>query len=230
MKKLLVLFLILLVLAVGAIFYLLRPKTLGVTYTPQDLESINKKLGVAFETLPTDAPKEKTLVFTGSHKVDTLLSSEELTAVADKRHEQFPLFPFRNVQIRVNPDGSVEGSGTINYKDALNYLVALGVSPSDVARGAEKFKIPNTNIPVYLKVTGSIVNNESTISVSSAKAAGISVPENLLNEYAPALNVFIESILKERSPNYNIESLKVVGNKIQFKGSSPDLEQAARSF
>lgn len=230
MKKFLIFLLVLAALVVGTIYYFLRPKTLGISYTPQDLESINKKLGVAFEELPKDAPEGKVLVFTGSHKVETSFSSEELTAAVDKRHEQFPLFPFRNVQIKVNSDGSVEGSGTINYKDALNYLVALGVSPEDVSKGAEKFKIPNTNIPVYLKVSGSITNNNSEITVLSAKAAGISVPENLTAEYAPALNIFVESIIKERSPNYNIESLKVVDGKIHFKGSAPDLEQAARSL
>lgn len=228
MKKFLLFLLVITILIVAFVVYLSRPTSLGVSYTPADLASIYKKINVSFEALADGAPVNKSLIFSGSHPVDETFSSEEITAAADNRSNQYVYFPFRDVQIKVNPDGSVEGSATVNYSDAVEYLVALGVSSQDIAEGAKKFNIPNASLPVYLKVSGSVVNNISSINVHEAKIARINVPKNLVNEYAPALNGFIDSIIKSRQPSYNIQKLNVENGKVHFVGTAPDKEQAAR--
>ncbi len=229
MKKLLVFIAFLLTLLVGGVYYLFKPKSLGITYEMADHASAVAKIGTSLEELPEGAAKGKTLVLTGSHKVETSFSSRELTAMASLRREQYAPFPFRSVQIRVNEDGSVEGSGTINYQDAFNYLVALGVPPESISEGAKELKIPNANIPVYLKVAGNITNNKSNIDVLSAKAVGVSLPSDLIEEYTPYLNAFIEAVIADRKPSYDIEKLEVVGGSVYFKGTSPDKEQAVRA-
>ncbi|MBI5127308.1 hypothetical protein HZA76_02525 [Candidatus Roizmanbacteria bacterium] len=230
MKLILSLLLIIVVTFIGAFFYLRQPKNLGVTYTQADLKSIYGKLKVTFEPLPTNAGTEKTLIVSGSHPVDANFSSQELTAAVDNRRKNYIYFPFRNVQIRVNPDGSVEGAGTVNFQDAVNYLVALGVSYQDIAKAAAKFKVPNADLPVYLKVSGSILNNLGHLSVESASIVNIPVPQGLVNQYGPAINDLVESVIKDRQPSYNIEKLEVVNGKVHFKGTSPDKEQAVRSL
>lgn len=230
MKKFLLFLLTITILLVAGLMYLSRPTNLGVSYTSADLASLYKKINVSFEALPLGTPVNKSLIFSGSHPVDQTFSSEEITAAADNRSNQYVYFPFRNVQIKVNTDGSVEGSATVNYSDAVEYLVALGVSSQDIAEGAKKFNIPNASLPVYLKVSGSVVNNTSNILVHEAKISHINIPKNLVNEYAPALNGFIDSIIKARQPSYNIQKLNVENGKIHFVGTAPDKEQAARSL
>lgn len=211
-------------------WYLFQPKNLGVTYASADLESIYKKVHVVFEALPAGTPVGKSLVLIGSHPVDATFTSSELTAGADNRSSQYAYFPFRHVQIRVNTDGSVEGSATVNYADAVRYLVALGVSSDDIAEGAKKFNIPNANLPVYLKVSGSVINNKSNITVQQAQIARIPIPESLITQYTPALNGLIDSIVRSRQPSYTIQKLDVENGSVHFVGSAPDKEQAVKSL
>ena len=231
MKKLLLVLIIIILVVTGGIFYLLQPKNLGVTYAQADREAIYQKLGTSFEALAPGAAttESKSLIVSGSLPVDQTFNSQELTAAADNRHEQYASFPFDKVQIRVNADGTVEGSATVHLKNLINYLVDLGVSEDLVNQGVEKFKIPNTSLPVYLKVSGSITNNQSNLTVHQAKVANIGVPADLINQYGPALNGLIESVIKDRQPSYNIETLNVANGQIHFKGTAPEKEQAKRN-
>lgn len=230
MKAILLFLLGIIVLVGGGVWYLLQPKNLGISYTPSDLTSIYKKVGVSFEPLPSGTPPGKSLIVSGSHPVDQTFTSSELTAAADNRSREYAYFPFRQVQIRVNADGSVEGSATVTYSDAVRYLVALGVSSEDIAEGAKKFNIPNASLPVYLKVKGSITGNTSSITVQQAQIARISIPENLVTQYAPALNGLIDSIIKMRQPSINIQKLDVENGTVHFVGSAPDKEQAVKNL
>lgn len=229
MKKFFLFLIFLLILLAATGFYLLKPKALGISYTQKDLDSIKQKVAVTFAPLPDNKPAVKTIIVSGSHQVDQNFTSSELTAAIDNRHNDYAYFPFRNVQIRVNSDGSVEGSGTINYQDAVNYLLTLGVSQTAITEGTAKFKIPNANLPVYLKASGKITNNDSQINFVAVSIANISVPENLIQEFQPAVNGLIESIIKSRQPSYNIEKLEVLNGQVYFKGSAPDLELATKS-
>ena len=229
MKKLLLVLIILAALLAGTGWYLLKPKALGISYTPKDLEQIKQKVAVTFAPLPAGQTATKTIIVSGAHPVDQNFTSAELTAAASNRHNDYAYFPFRNVQIRVNADGTVEGSGTINYQDTVNYLLTLGVSQKDITEGTAKYKIPNANLPVYLKTSGAITNNDSQINFNAASIANINVPENLIKEFQPAVNALIESVIKSRQPSYNIEKLEVVNGQIHFKGTAPDLEMAAKS-
>src|SRR3989344_5686474 len=230
MKKFLFIVIIFLALIAAAGWYLLKPKALGISYTPKDLEQIKQKAAVTFAPLPADTPNTKTIIVSGAHPVDQNFTSAELTAAVDNRHNDYAYFPFRNVQIRINSDGSVEGSGTINYQDAVNYLLTLGVSQKDITEGAAKYKIPNANLPVYLKASGAIINNDSQVSLAAVTIANIPVPENLIKEFQPAVNSLIESVIKSRQPSYHIEKLEVVNSQIHFKGTAPDVEMAAKSI
>jgi hypothetical protein len=224
-----IIFVVLIVILTTGFFLLLKPKNLGVSYTEKNLESAKNKINVTFENLPNDTPPDKSLTLSGSHPVDNTFSSEELTALVDNRHRDYVYFPFRNAQIRINPDGSVEGSATLTYQAGVDYLLTLGVSQNDIDKASRKFKIPNANIPVYLKVSGNVTNNKSNISVIDAKIANISVPKNLIDEYGPGLNKIVNKVILDRQPSYNVEKLEVVNGQVNFKGTSPDIEKAVKS-
>lgn len=229
MKGCLTFLLFLVALLIIGVWYVFRPTVLGVRYTAEDVATAKQKLGVTQEALPSGATG-KTIIVSGSHPVDKTFSSRELTAIADNRHKVYAYFPFRNVQIRVNSDGSVEGSATVGFQDAVRYLLTLGVSQKDITEGAKKFNIPNATLPVYLKVSGSITNNQSNISVANATIARIPVPADYIQTYAPALNDLVEQVIQERQPSYNVEKLEVVDGAIYFKGTSPDKEQAVTTL
>lgn len=229
MKKLLLVLIGFAVLLAAGGWFLLKPKSLGVSYTKEDLNSAKQKLAVTYAPLPADTPAGATLIVSGSHPVDKTFTSAELTALADNRRSDYAYFPFKNVQIRVNNDGTIEGSATVNYQDAVNFLLTLGVSQTDINEGAAKFKVPKANLPVYLKASGSITNNDSQINFLSASLANISVPENLIQQFQPAVNALIESVIKSRQPSYNIDKLEIVNGAVHFLGTSPDTEMAVKT-
>ncbi len=231
MRFIISLLLLFAIVFVGFVFYFSKPKNLGIKYTQEDLKSIHSRLNVKFEPLSKDVSKTgKTLIVAGSHQVDEYFTSQELTAAVDNRNKQYVYFPFNNVQIRVNADGSIEGSATVTYNDAVNYLVALGVSYQDIIKAAAKFNVPKVGFPVYLKASGSIVNNLGHIKIHSANIANIPVPQNFVDQYGPGVNDLIEDVIKDRQPSYNIEKLEIIEGKVHFKGTSPDIEQAVRSL
>src|SRR3989344_9055894 len=239
MKKLLVVILLLFIVVVSILGYLgfvpivssvfgsNKPKNLGIKYTLEDKKTAVEKLGIKYDQLSAKETAEKGLVLKGSHPVDKSLTSQELTALADTRQKQFALFPFKKVQIRVNPDGTVEGSGILEFNTALNFLQTLEVPLGEVNKAIDKFKILRGELPVYLKVSGEVVNNISNLAVKSAEIARIPIPQALVSQYGPSLNSLVEDIVSQRKPHYDIKSLKVEEGKIHFVGSSPD-EECAR--
>lgn len=237
MKKLLVIILLALLVLVfilgylgfvpglSAVFGSNRPKNLGVKYTDDDKITAVEKLQVKYGQLSPNAT-EKGLVLKGYHPVDKSFTSQELTALADTRQRQFSLFPFKSVQIKVNTDGTIEGSAILEFNTALNYLQTLGVPLDQVNKAVDKFKILRGNLPVYLKASGEVVNNSSNIVVKSAEIARIPIPQSLVKQYGPNLNNLVEDIISKRKPHYDIKSLKVEDGKVHFIGNSPDEEWA----
>ncbi|PJA21656.1 hypothetical protein COX59_03930, partial [Candidatus Beckwithbacteria bacterium CG_4_10_14_0_2_um_filter_47_25] len=69
MKKLLFIVIIFLALLAAAGWYLLKPKALGISYTPKDLEQIKQKIAVTFAPLPADQAATKTIIVSGAHPV-----------------------------------------------------------------------------------------------------------------------------------------------------------------
>lgn len=231
MKSIVSLILILALLFAGGVFYFSKPKTLGATYSQADLKSFQSKLKVKYEPLSKDLMKRgKTLIVAGAHEVDEQFSSQELTAAIDNRKKQYAFFPFQDVQIRINGDNTIEGSAAVTYNDTLNYLIALGVSYQDIVKAAAKFNIPKIKLAVYLKASGSIINNLGHIKIISVSIANIPIPDNLVKKYGPGINDLIEDVIRSRQPSYNIEKLEVVDGKVHFKGTSPDTEMAVKSL
>lgn len=202
-----------------------KPKDLGVKYSVEDKTNAVEKLAVKYGQLSSGAA-EKGLVLKGFHPVDKTFTSSELTALADTRQKQFSLFPFKNVQIKINQNGTAEGSGVLEFNTAVDFLQGLGVSLGQINQAVDKLKILRGEIPVYLKVSGDVSNNVSNISVKSAEISKIKVPQTLINLYGPRINDLVEEIVSQRKPHYDIKSLKVEDGKVHFVGNSPDEEWA----
>ncbi len=237
MKKILFIVVILLVVPVFFLGYLGfipglstllgagKPKNLGITYTAETKKSAISKLSIAYEQLPGENMKDS-LKFEGQHRVDQLFTSEEITALADTRQSQYKYFPFKNVQIRVNTDGTVEGSAVLEFNTALSYLQSLGVTLGDIQTAIEKLQIVRGDLPVYLKGSGEVVNNNSSIAIESVQIARFTVPQEYVKTYAPAINTLVENVISSRKPYYDIQLLKNEEGKIRFVGTAPDKELA----
>ena len=162
---------------VSNIFGSNKPRDLGVTYTAADYASAHARNGTTHTVLP--AGSVPSIIFSGSHPVNTVYTQAEINALINDR--QWSNYPLKNCQLKINPDNTMEFSGTLitdrlkGYETALNlgdmsaildYLKYLPGDPAFYAKGTievENGQVVNTNITEFklgnITLTNQVQNN-----------------------------------------------------------------------
>lgn len=206
---------------VSAIFGSDKPRDLGIKTNPEILRTANSKTKTEIANLPANTSIDQSLRYEGSHPIDTTFSSEEITAMVNNSRWKYN--PLSQVQVKINPDGSGEASGYIDFNAALQYATSFGVSTDDIDMALKKYPIPRTKFPFYIKATGSVTHNQLTAQVQKLELARIPVPSGIVGEYlSEALNFVEDKYLN--SPSLSVTKLENQSGKIYFQGSVPDKE------
>lgn len=233
MKLILKLFLLVIVLIIlaggyGAYAFGLigtpKPKDLGIEYTEADWQMAEDKTQVKTETVSQAGP-ETALKYSGSHPVKQSFSSAEITAAAN--HRAWKYLPFKNIQVRLNTDGTAEVSGNINTAMIADYLVAVGGLSAKEAQLVKDYVPVRGNPSFYLKAGGSVKNNHISLDLQSVKVGPVNVPGNYIDQYQPEVVKF----LNDRLPQWEgmqVDSLDFDDGKMNFSGNLPDTEIVAR--
>lgn len=217
--------LVLVVVALGFIFPgLVWTRSLGVRYTQTNYNSIIDKLNYTKDATPTgDSADLYNYVYGEPTNVDTELTSEELTAFFNENRPSY--YPLKNVQIKINEDGSIEVAAAANVDYFLNDLLGGKYTREQIQNEIPALGLLPDNVNIYLKFTGSITNNISTIYIDLATVQGIEIPSNYTNSSSAinviesSLNDFIAKLNTETGTNF--ESLTVQNGVLKFKGSVP---------
>jgi len=197
MKKLFLIFLLILILVpvfilgylgllpgLSALLGTNKPRDLGIKSTLTDLTSARGKSQIVYEVLPPETPPEKSREFSGSRPVKAEFSSAEVTALLNNRHWKY--WPYENVQVKFNSDGSGEISGVL-LKDLLpGYGAKIG-APKEAIDLAMKFLPAN---PVfYVKGKATLSDNKvSLFEPEKFEIGRLSLPvEMFLSLLPPAL-------------------------------------------
>lgn len=199
-----------------------KPKDLGIRFSQKAYDDGYKKSGVKRDAISQPATVKNSLVLIDSHQVKDNFTSEEVTAASQQR--KWINWPFQQVQIRFNQDGTGEASGTIKISKIFNYLATLGVSSSDVEKAVEKFKIPKIDLTFYIKISGSVTDNKVNCNISRLELGRIPIPMNYITKYTPAVNWFLENNLIRNRPGYELSSLSIKNSQLYFNGKLPDIE------
>ena len=132
-----------------------KPKDLGIRYTEKDRIEAKAKGNVEWIALPTSSSDELSIQRFGKHDVDVLLTSVQASALMNNRPWKY--WPYQNVQVKFNADGSAEVSGGLNKTVVPNYAAAIGI-PKVAVEFAMKLLPPN---PIfYLKMKASLKDNK----------------------------------------------------------------------
>lgn len=249
--KLFLLILVLLI-AVPAYFYFSfknsNPRDLGVKYSEADFKSANAKNQVVYESLGNDVSTNVLYKTSGKRDVDTSFSSSEITAIMNGKPGVY--YPYKNVQIKFNGDGTGEISGNVTKARLPGYASAFN-TPKVAVEVAMKF-LPD-NPAFYLK--GKLVITDNKISVfdptkfeigrvslpigtlladySLVKTANAMDVDGLVNEISGVSNKkqlvinFFNSIFSNVEGFY-AKDLHFEDNKLVFKGTLPEKEETAR--
>ncbi|ABE51180.1 hypothetical protein [Methanococcoides burtonii] len=169
-----------------ASFSLLGPKDLGVEYTHEDYLSALEKTGMeieykgltgeALEEYKKDAPKESfhdyNFEFSEYERKEFTLTAEESTALLNEIAPAF--WWFDDLQVKVSPDGTMEGSSTADIKRLKADLY------SDVVDDVP-IPLPNT-LNIYSKGQISITNNQLSAQPESFKLGPASLPTKYMSD------------------------------------------------
>ena len=192
------------------------PKNLGQKITLADSLAAQNKTGIEVVSLPKTTPNNKGLIAEGKKPLSASFNSQELTALANNR--TWKNFPVKNVQIRVNPDNTLESSGIIVVAKAIPFAEGFGYSASQVKEAIEKYKLPQIEIPYYIKGSGEVKNNDVSLTVSTMKIGVVPVPQNITDSAAEGAVLFLEDLMRKYQANFSAQSISVQNSELNFIG------------
>jgi len=207
--RLLSCFVVVLVLTAGGIFLLFRlgakPKDLGIEYTEKDLQSGKDKSQIVYESTASAISEKDYWQTFGKREINTAFSSAEATAIMNNKPGIY--YPYKDVQVKFNADGTAEISGRL-IKERIPVYAATFDAPQiavDIA-----MKILPENPVFYLKGRASLENNEVGLFEPMRFELGrIPLPLEpiLAQKYGTAYAADINSVLSEISEVHNKRQL-----------------------
>lgn len=215
--------LIALVIVIGLVgayasFSLLGPKDLGVEYTKEDYDSAMEKTGMTIEfegmtgeeleefkeTAGKESINDYNFEFSEYERKQFTLTAEESTALLNEIAPSF--WWFDDLQVKVSPDGTMEGSSKADIRRLKEDLYA------DVA-GDVPIPLPDT-LNIYSKGKLSVTNNQINAEPEEFDLGPVGLPEKYLEpenvevmeDYFPRIYTVVPGLeIKSLSSNENGE-------------------------
>lgn len=225
-------FLIFVVLVAGTAFAayflvsgLFKPHDLGVKTSKQAYESAVQKLGYTKDKAPTEGTAEDYKYTYGTPKaVNVSLTSEEITSFLNENRP--PYYAIKNVQVRINPDNTVEAAASLDVAYLFNYILDGKYNRNDAQNALPMLGLLPDKINVYSKFSGGIRNNKvEKMSVEKVSVMGIPIPETLVSssEAKSFVNSSLNNYLGKESAKQKstCELLEVDNGNVNFKGKIP---------
>lgn len=136
-----------------------RPKDLGIKYSPADYKEAQSKSQITMATLSQKVENPtQSLTRSGSHDLKAEFTSSQITASLNSQSWSF--WPYKNMQVKFNSDGSVEVSGNLIKSKAPGYASYLGI-PKEAVDFGMKF-IPS-DPAFYVKGKAALKDNKVAV-------------------------------------------------------------------
>ncbi|MFA4827305.1 MAG: hypothetical protein WC596_03615 [Candidatus Shapirobacteria bacterium] len=192
-----------------------QPRDLGVKATSADLDSVNRQNGIAYQKLADNSPSS--ILYSGQKDVSVSLTSPEITALANSPKWKYYLV--KDVQIKINPDGSGEVSGILLLDRLPGYLEAAGLS-SELAKTAADALHLQGNPPFYFKGMVTVTDNQITLNTQKIEIGRVPIPSKFIIDNQFYL-VELANARRQSVPGLNIKSLNLSDGKFNFIGTIP---------
>jgi len=135
-----------------------KPRDLKVRYTTADFKEARGKTKIEYGELAKSTPVTESIIREGTRDIKMELTSSQASSLMNDR--PWAYWPYKNVQVKFNADGSAEVSGTIIKNKLPGYASSIGI-PGEAVAFAMKF------LPVdpvfYLKMRASLKDNKVDI-------------------------------------------------------------------
>jgi hypothetical protein len=157
-----------------------KARDLGIKYTEADRISGRSKSQIEYGEIKEIVSPEESAITSGSRIVKSEFTSQEVTALMNNRPWKY--WPYKNVQVKFNADGSGELSGNLIKDRMPGYLTFAGV-PEQVITIAMNVLPDNTSF--YVKMRASLVNNQIELFEPQSFSIGrVPLPVNMFLSFA----------------------------------------------
>jgi hypothetical protein len=223
----LIIFIIVLAVAGAGVYFLvpglMKPYDLGIKSTKDAYTRAMEKLGITKDESPTKgAADDYKITYGAPHDVNAELTSEEVTAFLNENRP--PYYAIKNVQVRVNDDGSIEAIGTLTTSYVFNNILGGQYTKKDAQSALPMLGLIPDTVNVYLKVSGSVMDNQAQdLDVQSVKVMGIPIPESLIRSSMSFINETFDSYLGRECDRVgaHVDRVTIEKGKLNFKGTLP---------
>src|SRR3989339_1903312 len=200
-----------------------KPRDLSIRFTEKYRIEAPTKSGVQYGILPVTTSEAQSIQRFGSHEVDISWNSAHASALMNNRPWKF--WPYQNVQVKLNADGSAEVSGGLNKAVVPSYASTIGI-PKVAIQFAMKLLPPN---PVfYLKMKASLKDNQiETFEPQTFQLNQIPLPVNAFLSFNPRL---IGEVNAQFSANMLSDLVKVKNKRSLIIGYINDRLSGYSSF
>jgi len=204
---------------------LLGPIDLGVKPNETAYESLMAKLNFQKDTAPTSGLAEDYKYTYGEPVyVNTRLTSEELTSFFSYNRPNY--YALKKIQIRINPDDSIEFSAAVDKEYILQNILGGEHSEESIKKYLPMIKFIPGSVNVYAHFSGEIIDNKaSDIEIKDVKLMGLSLPSSVFNsteaqdEINDSLDTLLSDLTEKTGGSY--ESIKIEEGELILKGNLP---------
>ncbi len=213
------------VLVLGFLFPgLLWTKDLGIKYTDADYQSVLAKLDYIKDAIPTgDSRDDYAYTYGKTTNIETEFTSAEITAFINTDRPSY--YAVKNVQVRINSDGTIDASGIVNVDYFLSEVLSGKFSREQIVKEIPALGFLPGSVNLALNFDGGIINNKASGSINSAEVQGIPIPTEYVNSDEAISTVtggLNDMLTKNSSKSGSVfEKLAVENEKIVLKGQFP---------
>jgi hypothetical protein len=169
-----------------------KPRDLGVTSRPSDLENANAKLGVTIKTLPQTENGADSLTRSGEQQVAASFTSAELTALFNDHASRWKYYPIKDIQINIHDDGVVEVSGVLQVDRFKGFADAIGIPEGTRSEIRPYLSYVTSNPSIYIKGTLQVSNGVAQSNIEELQVGKFVIPTDQLRSIEPYLQQFIQ--------------------------------------
>lgn len=193
------------------------PRDLGVTYTQEDLDNANRKLGVTYATLPPDTPDSESIVMEGFHGIDEEFTDAEITALFNDHSENWGNYPMDDIQVRFNPDGTMELSGKLMTARLPGFAEAKGY---DMIGQLDRPELDYLSEPtIYLKGDLDVTNGVVSTDITELQVGRLTLNPDQADQLGNFVTNYAQRAIDP--PNLQVSNFDIGPNGCDVQASVP---------
>lgn len=150
------------------------PRDLGITYTQDNVERANGKLGVTYAELPPNTPDSGSLVMENYGRISVGFSDTELTALFNDHADNWGNYLMDDIQVRFNPDGTTELSGKIKTGRLRGFAESKGYDVTVLDR--PELNYIKSEPSLYIKGDLTIIDGVVSADVEQVQIGRLDLP------------------------------------------------------